>query len=837
MPFRSTLPATIASWCVCVCLFACHRSSAWGETPLLESVFPPGGRAGSSTVVSVTGSGLGDLQTLRCSGDGVQCRLLAPGQFQIDFPPHLPPGLYDVWGVGAQGVSTLRALAIGLYEEAIETEPNNSPSSAQLLTMNCVNNGRISKPGDVDYFVFEATAGQPVVIECWAERLDSRLRAVIELYDAQGRRIAVNRGYFGIDPLVHLRAPEDGRYLVKLTDLAASGSDDHYYRLQVGSHPRVAFTVPSVVARGKPAKVTFFGWNLAHVDRATVPSVTPAVTPGAGRQHDDWDQATIELPAQMTTASWPWPTRVSLAQGGLDGFTYSFPGSDTTTWIGVTDLPVVQDVADNHSALSAQTIDFPVEISGQLTEREEQDWYAIDVSKGEVLHLEAVAQRIHSPVDLRVTVTDATGQQPLLQLDDDVENLGSNDLPTQHLDAVGRWVAPADGPYRIVVEDLYRSSQRDPRRIYRLSIRREEPDFQVVAVPHLNQPGGLNIARGGGDRIDLIAFRRRGFRQAIQVCANGLPAGFECPDVWIGPESNRGVAIIRASHDVAVSDGQVRLEASGNSSGFKPVRAATVVRTGFPDGWGRLTSAIPLAVNNDPPLRMTANCHEPLNHHLYGLLPPRHAPGGIVDVHVQIDRTGIPESSEIQLIAVGLPPGVDAAVAVLPAGKNFGYVSLYLPPNLPIGPYSFAVRGEYTEKMADNSAKVRYGYSNSLKIDVESAAFVVELDPFAPRYGRRGGAVRINYTAKRKNGFIGKVHTELAAPGVVMDVPGLRGRGVTAIGQSEAGSMQVVINPDASLGRQPFLRLLAIGVVEDEPVYQGATWVPLEILEQEDNDQ
>lgn len=842
MPHRPTFHSTFSSWWVCVCLLACfcllacQVTSAWGVTPLLECVFPPGGRAGSSSVVSVIGSGLDDLSSLRCSGNGVQCQLLAPGQFQLDFPPGLPPGLYDVWGVGKQGVTTLRTLSIGLYEELTEAESNDSLAMAPLVSMNCVNNGQISKPGDVDCFRFEGRAGQHVVIECWAERLDSRLRAVIELYDAEGRRVAVNRGYFGIDPVIHYRVSKEGNYFVKVTDLAALGSGEHYYRLQIGTHPRVVFTVPSVIERGKPARVTFFGWNLASVDGSSLPSVTPVVKPDAGKQNDDWDQFTVDIPAEMAEASWPWPTRASPAQGALDGFTYSFPGSDAMTWIGVTDLPVLQDASDNHSAATAQTIDFPAEISGQLTDRGEQDWFAIDARKGEVLHLEAMAQRIHSPMDLRITVTDATGQQRLLQLDDEVENLGSNDLPTQHLDAVGRWVVPADGQFRIAVEDLFRSSQRDARRVYRLSIRREEPDFQVVAVPHLEQPGGLNIAPGGRERIDLIAFRRRGFRQAIHVRAQGLPVGFECPDVWIGPESDRGVAIIRAAQDVPKLDAQIYFEAfTTGSDSQKPVRGGTVVRAGLPDGWGRLSSAIPLGVNNDPALKITADCHEPLKHHLYGMLPPRHAPGGIVDVRVQVDRTDIGEAEEMKLIPVGLPPGVDAAVAVLPAGKSTGYISLYLPPNFVVGPYSFAVRGEYSEKMSDNSLKIRYGYSNLLEIDVQPPAFVVELDPFAPRYGRRGGAVRINYITKRRNGFIGKVHTELAAPGVVMDVPGLRGRGVTAIGQSEAGSMQVVINPDAPLGRQAFLRLLAVGVVEDEPVYQGAAWVPLEILEQEDS--
>jgi hypothetical protein len=43
--------------------------------------------------------------------------------------------------------------------------------------------------------------------------------------------------------------------------------------------------------------------------------------------------------------------------------------------------------------------------------------------------------------------------------------------------------------------------------------------------------------------------------------------------------------------------------------------------------------------------------------------------------------------------------------------------------------------------------------------------------------------------------------------------------------------LQIVINDDAPLGPQPFLRLFTVGVLEDEPIYQGSRFLSLEILE------
>ena len=75
---------------------------------------------------------------------------------------------------------------------------------------------------------------------------------------------------------------------------------------------------------------------------------------------------------------------------------------------------------------------------------------------------------------------------------------------------------------------------------------------------------------------------------------------------------------------------------------------------------------------------------------------------------------------------------------------------------------------------------------------------------------------------------IGKIHTELGAPG---GVQGIRARGVTFVGQTDSGVLQVIANKDAPLGRQSFLRLDAIGTIEDQPIYYGSCFLDLEIVE------
>jgi hypothetical protein len=122
-------------------------------------------------------------------------------------------------------------------------------------------------------------------------------------------------------------------------------------------------------------------------------------------------------------------------------------------------------------------------------------------------------------------------------------------------------------------------------------------------------------------------------------------------------------------------------------------------------------------------------------------------------------------------------------------------------------------------------------YSEPVTFTVAPAAFRLDVELSAPRTIRRGEVVKIPYTARRLNGFIGKIHTELATPNAVTEVGRIRGRGVTFVGQTESGIIQIIANEDAQLGRIPFLRLYGVGVVEDEPMFHGCCFLDLEMVE------
>jgi hypothetical protein len=795
-------------------------AAAEGPVPVVRTVFPAGAQAGQSVEVTLTGESLATVRTLRLSIPGATYERLDDQRYRLAIPAHAPTGSYDLWAVGETGISAPSSFVVGDRSETVETEPNDSPEAPMTIGSKHVINGRIGRPGDVDHYRFEARKGQTVVIECHAERIDSPLRAILELFDSTGRRVAVNRGHFGVDPQIVFAVPAEGAYVAKISDLTGAGSDAAVYRLEVDTGPRVLFTVPNAVRIGQSARLKAVGWNLK-----------PATTDRADSTKIAMDEVEVDLPASAVKPDAAPPIRMSAAQAAVDGFSYRFPGSAFPVFVGVTDVPVVRDSTDRRTADKAQPIEAPCEISGALADGKARAWYALTARRGEVFHFEAFADRIGSPMDLRLSVFDEKAEHELASFGDVLPTaLGL--LPLGHLDPVGRWAAPADGRFLIALKNLTGGLQPDPRRRFRLSVRREEPDFRLTVVPIGATPAALVVPRGGRATFEVAAIRLRGFSGAIRVSAQGLPTGLKCPDVTIGPGVDCALMVVSCERETAPLVTELRLFGEAEGLGSRPARAAVLVRNGSQIPAARLVSSLPLAVSGDAPLEIIADAHEPLKHQLYGTLPARHSPGGMVDVAVRIVRKDTAHQAATRLTVEGLPESIGTASATIPGDSSAGYVSFPLPLTLPVGSYSFVVRAETTVPTADPKKPTAVvAYSEPMTIDVQPAVFAVEVDPFAVTRAKRGETIQISYKVRRRNGFIGKTHTELAMPGLITDVVGLRGRGETFVGQTEQGSLQIVVNDDAPLGRVPFLRLFTVGTVEDEPIFQGAGLLNLEIVE------
>jgi hypothetical protein len=191
-----------------------------GELPYITSIFPLGGPAGAATTVVLKGW---NLPTDRLTMDA---RKKAPGIYPLSL---------------RQGsrVSNTVPFAVDTLPECLDREPNNSSSGAQRITLPIIVNGRIDQPGDWDVFCFEGRAGQQIVAEVSARRLDSPLDSVLRLTNAAGKQLAFNDDQedrasglhtHHADSLLLATLPADGTFFVYLGDSQRQGGPEYAYR-------------------------------------------------------------------------------------------------------------------------------------------------------------------------------------------------------------------------------------------------------------------------------------------------------------------------------------------------------------------------------------------------------------------------------------------------------------------------------------------------------------------------------------------------------------------------------------------------------------------------------
>jgi hypothetical protein len=132
--------------------------------------------------------------------------------------------------------------AVGDLPEIEEKEPNDSLAAAQRVEVPATINGRIQSPDDEDYFVFHAKAGERLLLEVYARRLDSPLDSVLTLLNPKGQEMAENDDTVDIgEPLVTHQADSrlvaataaDGDYTVRIRDIQGKGGQEYAYRLVI----------------------------------------------------------------------------------------------------------------------------------------------------------------------------------------------------------------------------------------------------------------------------------------------------------------------------------------------------------------------------------------------------------------------------------------------------------------------------------------------------------------------------------------------------------------------------------------------------------------------------
>jgi hypothetical protein len=194
-----------------------------GTLPYLTHLYPLGGRRNTTAKVQLFGANL-PTQTL-----------------DLALPDDSPAVRYvDVKQGGI--VSNALPFAVGDYPEVEEREPNDKFSDAMRVPVPVTINGRIDRPDDEDHFVFSAKAGERLVLEVYARRLDSPLDSILTLFNSKEQELAENDDTVDVnEPLVThhadsrlvFKVPTDGDYTVRLRDVQGKGGPEYAYRLTI----------------------------------------------------------------------------------------------------------------------------------------------------------------------------------------------------------------------------------------------------------------------------------------------------------------------------------------------------------------------------------------------------------------------------------------------------------------------------------------------------------------------------------------------------------------------------------------------------------------------------
>jgi hypothetical protein len=221
---------------------------AIGELPFVTGIFPLGGKVGEKTSVTLTGWNLPE-------------KTFSPGNTNVE------SGITSLNGKFFNAVP----FAVDDLPECSERNPNDSVKTAQAVTLPVIVNGRIGKPGERAVFKFDGHAGQQIVAEVVARRLDSPLDSYLRLTDADGKQLAFNDDFedkgsglntHHADSYLTATLPADGTYFIHLTDTQGQGGPEFAYRLRI-SEPQPDFAlrlVPSSISlrAGMSAPVTVF---------------------------------------------------------------------------------------------------------------------------------------------------------------------------------------------------------------------------------------------------------------------------------------------------------------------------------------------------------------------------------------------------------------------------------------------------------------------------------------------------------------------------------------------------------------------------------------------------
>jgi hypothetical protein len=256
--------------------------------------------------------------------------------------------------------------------------------------------------GDVDTFAFQGKRGDTIICDLAARSLGSKASATLTLLDPHGAQVATSWGYDTPgEPLLAHQLGSDGRYEIRLEESLLEGSEEHYYRLSVGTLSYVTgISALSVPAQGE-SEILPIGYNLASNAVIKV----KAGDPGEMEVPIDWNQFRARRKFKIAVSAQPECVELE-PNDSLESATFILPPASIAGRIDGLRKSAISAVEPS-AALTAGASDSDSAGTNGLGDA---DLYQFNAKAGSSWVIAVEAAQHGSPLDSKIEVLNPTGQ-------------------------------------------------------------------------------------------------------------------------------------------------------------------------------------------------------------------------------------------------------------------------------------------------------------------------------------------------------------------------------------------------------------------------------------------
>lgn len=669
---------------VCLLSIGCQ---AFAQRPRirLTSIYPPVATAGRTEQIRIGGELTDAATELVFSHPGISAtqRLDEPGEysvahrrpheFDVSIDPEVPTGRYEVRALGEAGLSAPRFLLVVDSPSTLFDGNGNSRQKPFGIEAGQFVAAR-GRSEQRDWYRFNATEGESLLIQVWADRIDSRMDAILSVYDSNtSERLVHARQGMSRDPVITFTPPSTSEFLIEVRDATYQGGDEFPYVLEVSRRSHVEAIYPPVAKPDVPASFTLYGHNLPGGNAVSSdPTGLESLEITFAPRFD-----VLPFSAALETGD----AAAAHIRGGSVPLPPPLQGQHVFMAAAENrDIAVTAEVGDNDLAASAQAIDVPAEIAGQFYPRRDMDWFQFQATKGEVIRLSIATDQLGTNADpvLRVVQQKLVDGEPQLRdiatIDDQEARPASRDSRrffSGSADCVYQLQVPETGTYLVCVLDNFNTVQDDPRLVYRLSISNQQPGFELVAFSdperHPNdkiaQPNGVSLAPGGTASIRVRLLPEAGFRGDVEIVAIDLPGGVSASPLILNSQAREGLLVLHATPEAAASLSNTQIQGIAQLGGrqFTRIAKTGAIRRGVGNTDAETAS---VRLTQDLNVAVLAGPSEGVSFEPGGtqqLIAT--SVGGEVRVPLRLARTDAWKDREIEVVGDNPPKGIKVAAA------------------------------------------------------------------------------------------------------------------------------------------------------------------------------